>query len=994
MVYKISLFSLIAHVVTQVLRKSSRIHSRYFTVSELASLDSCNTQLSILHTNIRSLSRHCDELAHLCIDARKYFDIIGVSEIWSSDQNEILTNVNITGYKLYLTSSITQNGGVGLYVKTTLNSRVRNDLNFKCNGFETIWVEVDNKNNKNFLFCCTYRHPGTDIETLVSHFRLILPKLINKQVFIMGDFNINLLNYCSHTPTSDFVNTFFSNNFLPCITHPTRVSNNSSTVIDNIFTNVMDTKITGGNILTHISDHFPQFLIVDNTNISYKELEILKSDYSSFNEKNFLNDFIKMDLNYIYNATDVDYAYNKFLDDVTSLVEKHVPTRIYTKKELKLKSKPWINRRIQKMMRIRDQLLRKMKKNRCEDTIKLYKSFRNRVVNELKESRLSYYQNFFEVNGKSMKKVWTGIKSIISQKDQKHSNVSRIKDSTGNLITDATQMSNVFNEHFVNVADKIAKTIPRTPSSPLRYLRDNSKNSLYLEPVTNFEVEDIISNLDSAKSVGPHSIPVNLLKILKRYISHPLAELVNQSFLTGIFPQKLKVAKVVSIYKKSDPQDVSNYRPISLLPIFSKIYEKLMYTRLYSFVTCNKIIYPLQFGFQQYTSVDHALISMTEAIKNTLDNKRIGCGIFVDLQKAFDTVNHKILLAKLEHYGIRGNVLEWFRSYLSDRLQYVSVNGKRSYPLHINCGVPQGSVLGPLLFLLFINDLPNVSRHLKFYLFADDTNIYYDSDTIEDLTKKVNNELKYVKRWLDANKLSLNIDKTNFVIFHSSRNPIPLNIAIKIGKKHIAKVKYIKFLGVLLDEHLTWRYHITELSKKLARTCGILFKVRHLLPRSALTILYNSLFLSFLQYGIIVWGQTCASYLEPLFKLQKRAVRAISHQAFLAHSLPIFKDLKLLSFDDIFKFKLAIFVYESISKLTPVYFHNFFRHNASVHSHNTRQSKRGDLFLVQKNTLQYGIRSIRYTGAKLWNGLPTAIRTLCSKVLFKKHLKSYFLNAM
>ena len=345
-----------------------------------------------------------------------------------------------------------------------------------------------------------------------------------------------------------------------------------------------------------------------------------------------------------------------------------------------------------------------------------------------------------------MKKVWTGIKSIISQKDQKHSNVSRIKDSTCNLITDDTQMYNVFNEHFVNVADKIAKRILRPPGSPLRYLRDNSKNSLYLEPVTNFEVEDIISNLDSAKSAGPNSIPVNLLKILKRYISHPMAELVNQSFLTGIFPQKLKVAKVVSIYKKSDPQDVSNYRPISLLPIFSKIYERLMYTRLYSFVTCNKIIYPLQFGFQQYTSVDHALISMTEAIKNTLNNKRIGCGIFFDLQKAFDTVNHKILLFKLEHYGIRGNVLEWFRSYLSDRLQYVSINGKRSYPLHINCGVPQGSVLGPLLFLLFINDLPNVSRHLKFYLFADDTNIYYDSDTIEVLTKKVNNELKFVKR--------------------------------------------------------------------------------------------------------------------------------------------------------------------------------------------------------------------------------------------------------
>ena len=419
-----------------------------------------------------------------------------------------------------------------------------------------------------------------------------------------------------------------------------------------------------------------------------------------------------------------------------------------------------------------------------------------------------------------------------------------------------------------------------------------------------------------------------------------------------------------------------------------------MYKRLYSFVTCKKIIYQLQFGFQQHNSFDHALISMTEAVKNTLDNKRFGCGIFIDLQKAFDTVSHRILLAKLEHYGIRGTTLEWFRSYLTDRIQYVSINGKCSYPLHINCGVPQGSVLGPLLFLLFINDLPNASRRLKFYIFADDTNIYYDSDTIEDLTKKVNNELKYVKRWLDANKLSLNISKTNYIIFHSYADSIPLNTVIKIGKKHIAKVKYIKFLEVLLDEHLTWRYHISELSKKLVRTCGILFKVRCLLPRSILIMLYNALFLSFVQYGIIVWGQKFASYLEPIFKLQKRAVRAISHQTFLAHSYPIFKELKLLRIDDVFKTKLLTFVYESMNKLTPVYFHNFFCHVTSIHSHNTRQSTSGGLFLAQRNTLQYGLRSIRYTGAKQWNRLPTTIRFSSSKYLFKKHLKDYFLNAM
>ena len=219
---------------------------------------------------------------------------------------------------------------------------------------------------------------------------------------------------------------------------------------------------------------------------------------------------------------------------------------------------------------------------------------------------------------------------------------------------------------------------------------------------------------------------------------------------------------------------------------------------------------------------------MTETIRNSLDNKRYGCGVFIDLQKAFDTVNHNILLSKLE---IRGKILSWFRSYLIDRTQFVSTSDKNSCPLDITCGVPQRSVLGPLFFLLYINDFPNVSKHLKFYFFADDTNLYYYSETLDDVIKKVNKGLKHVKRWLDANKLSLNINKTNFIIFHSSASSIPPSISIKIGKKHIFRVKYIKFLGVLLDEHLSGKYHIAELSKKLAKTCAILFRVRHMIQQ-------------------------------------------------------------------------------------------------------------------------------------------------------------------
>ena len=402
------------------------------------------------------------------------------------------------------------------------------------------------------------------------------------------------------------------------------------------------------------------------------------------------------------------------------------------------------------------------------------------------------------------------------------------------------------------------------------------RNSLFLAPVTLIEVNDLISILNPSKSVGPNSIPIKLLRIIGLSISPLLVLLVNQSFQSGIFPDKLKIAKVISLFKKGNPELPSNYRPISLLPVFSKIFEKLMYRRLYKFLEIHKVLYSLQFGFQENHSIDHALVSLTEAIRNTLDNKRLGCGIFIDLQKAFDTVNHRILLSKMEHYGIRGCALEWFKSYLSNRKQYVFVNGSNSNLLPINCGVPQGSALGPLLFLTYINDLPNASKKLTFYLFADDTNIYYESKDLSDLIRIVNKELRLVKKWLDSNKLSLNIDKTNYIIFHSSSINVSSGSDIRIGKKYIKRVKFVKFLGLLLDEHLSWKYHLSELSKKFARTCGMFFKIRNLLPLDVLICLYNALFLSFLQYGLIVWGQTYASYVDPIFKLQKKAVRAIS----------------------------------------------------------------------------------------------------------------------
>ena len=278
-------------------------------------------------------------------------------------------------------------------------------------------------------------------------------------------------------------------------------------------------------------------------------------------------------------------------------------------------------------------------------------------------------------------------------------------------------------------------------------------------------------------------------------LSSPLSQIVNESFQIGILPDSMKLAKIIPHLKKGCPLSASNYRPISLLSVFSKIIEKVMYERLYKILEKHEILYSLQFGCRAKHSISHALVSLTETIKYSLDTRRLNCGIFLDLQKAFDTVNHDTLSMKLEHYGIRGIASDWLKSYLSDRKQYVSVNGFNSSQLSVTCDVSQGSVLGPLLFLIYFKDLPPSSSKLSFYLLADDTTIYFKTNNIDILQRVVNRELKKVKVWLDVNKLSLNIDNTNFIIFKSPQHSILGPVIIKIGNHSIKQTCYVKFLA-------------------------------------------------------------------------------------------------------------------------------------------------------------------------------------------------------
>ena len=455
-----------------------------------------------------------------------------------------------------------------------------------------------------------------------------------------------------------------------------------------------------------------------------------------------------------------------------------------------------------------------------------YKKYRNPLSTLMTKSKQAYYDKYFERNWNNIKSTWKGIKSLISLTTVASSVPTVLSLDNGDTITNPYDTANTFNNYFASIAETTKKSIKYSHKHVPDYLSNESSSTIFLQPTDKEEIANIISSLNSNKASGPNSIPYRILFLLKNEISKQLADLFNLSFITGIFLSVLKTAKVVPVFKKNSKLNYSNYRPISLLSNIEKILEKLMYKRLYTFLDYNNIIYDLQFGFRQQYSTSHALINITENIRKALDDGNVGCGVFVDLQKAFDTIDHQILLAKLNHYGICGVSNDWFISYLSNRNQYVSINGYESCLAAINCGVPQGSILAPLLFSLYINDLNQAIKFCKVHHFADDTNLLCLSNSIKKLNKLVNADLKHLLNWLNANKISLNVKQTEMIIFKSKQKKFEGDLKIKLCSKRLYPTESVGYLGVKIDANLTWQHYVNDLSIKLNRTNALLFKMR------------------------------------------------------------------------------------------------------------------------------------------------------------------------
>ena len=396
--------------------------------------------------------------------------------------------------------------------------------------------------------------------------------------------------------------------------------------------------------------------------------------------------------------------------------------------------------------------------------------------------------------------------------------------------------------------------------NPLKYVKCN-KTHIKLPYISEDEISRTINSLKNA-SAGWDNIPTFVVKKVSKHIIRPLTYLINKSIEQGIFPDEFKVAKVFPIYKSGDKKCISNYRPISVLSFFFKVIEKGMYNHLIDFIDDNNILSKHQFGFRKNHSTNHAGIALVDKISTALDMGKVAIGCFIDLKKAFETVNHFILINKLRKYGIHGNILEWFISYLDNRKQYVFYNGSKSNDQYISCGVPQGSILGPLLFILYINDLSNISESLTSILFADDTTVIVESDSVSDAIALMKLELiKLNIFWLQANKLTLNTTKTHYMVFDRGKKQSGNNL-LTLNNKSIDYVKFTKFLGVIIDEQLNWLNPISYVKNKISKGFGIILRARKfsLKKRSRISImpLYYFTFYIVLRFGtmqpiVIFW---------------------------------------------------------------------------------------------------------------------------------------------
>ena len=639
-------------------------------------------------------------------------------------------------------------GGILVYISKSVQYKRRHDL--ESDQLEMIFLEILVPNSKSLFLCSAYRPPSAPVswvECLANELNKI-PSSHNPETILCGDFNIDYLK----GPPRYWQNALEQFDFTQVIVKPTRITENSCTLIDHIYTNRPENFHEVEVPVLAISDHYP--VCVTRRATSMKSVKrhctIQYRDFKHFNEQAFLLDLAHSDLYLVESIEDPTAALSKFYEIFLAVIHKHAKIK---SKRVKNNLRPsWLNTEINDARFKRDQY------HKAKDMVN-YKIWRNKVTELIRQSKIDYYQSAIVQNQKSGE-IWKYIKKL-APKSTRSAPASLVCD--GKISNEEKDIANAFNEYFIKLCENLGVT-DHNNDHTFNILQEfistklDKETQFQLGQIEEFEVFKFLNSLNPNKSAGKDTIGPRLLKLSAPIISKVVTHLINISLKYGVFPDDLKIAKVSPIFKKGDKTDPGNYRPVSVLPTLSKIFEKHVAQQLKHFLNVHNLLHQEQSGFRQFHSCQTALLNLTEKWLSEMDKGNLIGVTFLDFRKAFDLVDHKILLQKLRCYNFDNNSLTWFQSYLDNRYQYVCISNTHSKTRHVTSGVPQGSVLGPILFLLYVNDLPLHVNYTKLEMFADDATMHDSSPNLTPIQDNMCKDIKSIQNWCTENKMKTRIE--------------------------------------------------------------------------------------------------------------------------------------------------------------------------------------------------------------------------------------------